>query len=88
MAFRFFRRMKIAPGVSLNLSKSGASMSFGPRGAKVTVGPRGVRETVGIPGTGMYYTTHSGYPVVRVAVRPCWGFLEAIQHTHYRRTVP
>ena len=61
MAFRFFRRMKIAPGVSVNLSKSGASMSFGPRGAKVTVGPRGVRKTVGIPGTGAYYTTHSGY---------------------------
>jgi len=61
MAFRFFRRMKIAPGVSVNLSKSGASMSFGPRGAKVTVGPRGVRRTVGIPGTGAYYTTHSGY---------------------------
>lgn len=36
-------------------------MSFGPRGAKVTVGPRGVRRTVGIPGTGAYYTTHSGY---------------------------
>ena len=61
MAFRFFRRMRIAPGVSVNLSKSGASLSFGPRGAKVTVGPRGVRRTVGIPGTGAYYTAHSGY---------------------------
>ncbi len=61
MAFRFFRRMKIAPGVSVNLSKSGASLSFGPRGAKATVGPRGIRRTVGIPGTGAYYTTHSGY---------------------------
>jgi tetratricopeptide (TPR) repeat protein len=61
MAFRFFRRMKLAPGVSLNLSKSGASLSFGPRGAKVTVGPRGVRKTIGIPGTGMYWTERSGY---------------------------
>ncbi len=60
MAFRFFRRKKLFPGVSLNLSKSGASLSFGPRGAKVTVGPRGVRTTVGIPGTGMYWTQHSG----------------------------
>ena len=57
MAFRFWRRVKIAPGVSLNLSKSGGSLSFGPRGAKYTVGPRGTRQTVGIPGTGMYYTT-------------------------------
>jgi hypothetical protein len=28
---RFWRRMKIAPGLTLNLSKSGGSLSFGPR---------------------------------------------------------
>ncbi len=56
MAFRFWRRLRIAPGVTLNLSKSGGSLSFGPRGAKFTVGPRGKRATVGIPGTGLYYT--------------------------------
>ncbi len=61
MSFRFFRRQKLFPGVSLNLSKSGASLSFGPRGAKVTVGPRGVRKTVGLPGTGAYWTEHTGY---------------------------
>ena len=61
MAFRFFRRTKLFPGVSLNLSKSGASLSFGPRGAKVTVGPKGIRKTVGIPGTGAYWTEHSSY---------------------------
>ena len=59
MGFRFFRRVKIAPGLSLNFSKSGMSFSAGPRGAKVTVGPRGVRTTVGIPGTGLYYTETS-----------------------------
>ena len=58
---RFWRRMKIAPGLTLNLSKSGGSLSFGPRGAKYTVGPRGRRATVGIPGTGLFYTqTASG----------------------------
>ena len=31
------------------------------RGAHVTVGRTGVRKTVGIPGTGIYYTSHSGY---------------------------
>lgn len=59
MGFRFFRRIRIAPGISINLSKSGASLSVGPRGAKLTVGPRGTRTTVGIPGTGMYYTESS-----------------------------
>jgi len=53
---RFWRRVKIAPGLTLNLSKSGGSLSFGPRGAKYTVGPRGRRATVGIPGTGLFYT--------------------------------
>jgi len=56
MAFRFWRRLKIAPGITLNLSKSGGSLSFGPRGAKYTVGPRGKRATFGIPGTGLFYT--------------------------------
>jgi len=57
MSFRFWRRIKIAPGVTLNLSKSGGSLSFGPRGAKFTVGSRGKRATMGIPGTGLFYTT-------------------------------
>lgn len=57
MSFRFWRRIRIAPGVTLNLSKSGGSVSFGPRGAKFTIGPRGKRATMGIPGTGLFYTT-------------------------------
>src|SRR5690625_4557405 len=60
MSFRFFRRIRIAPGVTLNLSKGGASASFGPRGAKVTVGRTGIRRTVGIPGTGIYHTSRTG----------------------------
>lgn len=57
MGFRFFRRMSILPGVTLNLSKSGGSVSVGPRGAKVTMGTKGSRFTLGIPGTGLSYTT-------------------------------
>ncbi len=56
MVFRFWRRLKIAPGITVNLSKTGGSLSFGPRGAKVTVGPRGTRATAGLPGTGLFYT--------------------------------
>lgn len=58
MGFRFFRRVRIAPGLTVNLSKSGASLSVGPRGAKYTIGPRGNRATVGLPGTGLFYTVH------------------------------
>lgn len=53
MGLRFYRRLKILPGLSLNLSGSGLSASFGPRGAKMTIGPRGVFGSVGIPGTGL-----------------------------------
>ena len=62
MAFRFWRRIKLFPGVTLNLSKSGASLSVGPRGAKLTAGPRGLRATAGIPGTGLFHTQELGRP--------------------------
>lgn len=54
--FRFFRRVKIFPGVTLNFSRSGVSISIGPRGFKWTIGSRGERVTVGLPGTGLSYT--------------------------------
>lgn len=56
MGFRVYRWIKVAPGVTVNLSKSGPSVSVGPTGAKTTVGPRGARGTVGVPGTGARYT--------------------------------
>ena len=56
MPLRFWRRVKIAPGVTLNLSKSGTSVSLGPRGAKTTIGHGKVRQTVGLPGSGLFYT--------------------------------
>jgi len=59
VAFRFWRRIQLLPGVTLNLSKSGPSLSIGPRGAKVTVGGRGVRKTLGMPGTGLSYSVHT-----------------------------
>ena len=70
---RFWRRVRIAPGVTINLSKSGASVSVGPRGAKLTVGRRGVRQTLGIPGTGFYATRQLGGPP---ASRPAAPSLE------------
>lgn len=54
MAWSFKKRVKIAPGVNLNLSKSGLSTSIGPKGAKVTVGPQGTYLHTSIPGTGIY----------------------------------
>ena len=79
MSFRFWRRIRLAPGVTLNLSKSTASLSFGPRGAKYTISPRGNRVTAGLPGTGLFYTMQTGRgagraPSVRARDRLDLGF--------------
>ncbi|UYY85581.1 DUF4236 domain-containing protein [Alcaligenes sp. SMD-FA] len=43
MALRFRRSIKLAPGIRMNLSKSGMSLTLGPRGATVGIGKRGAR---------------------------------------------
>jgi hypothetical protein len=58
MPLRFQRRIRVSPGISLNLNKKSVSASFGRRGAHFTVGSQGRRTTVGLPGTGLYYTTY------------------------------
>lgn len=62
MAWSYRKRIKIAPGISINLSKSGISTSIGPKGAKVTVGPKGTYLHTGIPGTGIYSRQKIGSP--------------------------
>jgi hypothetical protein len=53
--WRFQRRRRVAPGVTLNLSKRGAGISVGPRGAKLSAGPRGIAATLTLLGTGLSY---------------------------------
>lgn len=56
MGWRFFRRLRIAPGLWLNLSRGGVSLSAGVRGLRATVGRDRNRLTVGLPGTGLSFT--------------------------------
>ena len=54
MGVRFRKRVKLAPGVYLNLGKTGVSASVGPRGATLNVsGKRKPKVTAGIPGSGL-----------------------------------
>ena len=53
MGFRFRRTIKIAPGIKLNLSKSGVSTTMGKRGLTTTLGKNGAYLNAGVPGTGM-----------------------------------
>nr|WP_314872213.1 DUF4236 domain-containing protein [uncultured Pseudomonas sp.] len=53
MALRFRKSFKIAPGVRINLSKSGLSTSVGGKGVTANLSKRGTRVTGGIPGSGL-----------------------------------
>ncbi len=55
MGWRFSRRIRLLPGVRMNISKSGISWSFGPSGASISFGKRGTHTNLGIPGTGISY---------------------------------
>ena len=55
MGFRFQRSIRLAPGLRLNLSKSGLSATLGRPGTTVNLGRRGVEGSVGLPGTGLSY---------------------------------
>lgn len=62
MPFRFRKSFKVAPGVRLNLSKSGVSTSLGGRGATLNLSKRGAKATLGLPGTGLSYSSTLGRP--------------------------
>ena len=79
MGFRFFKRMNVLPGVTLNLSRSGGSFSVGPRGARLTMGPQGARVSLGIPGTGLYYTTNFSLSKIRKFFGKGTGAAEAAE---------
>lgn len=55
MGLMFRKRIKILPGIHVNLSKSGVSTSIGRRGASVNIGKRGTYFNTGLPGTGIYH---------------------------------
>jgi len=56
MGFRFHQRIKILPGIYLNIGKQGISFSFGVPGATINFGgKRGASATVGVPGSGLSY---------------------------------
>lgn len=58
MGFKFRKRIKIAPGVYVNIGKTGInSATIGKRGASLNVGKKGVKTTVGLPGSGISYTS-------------------------------
>lgn len=56
MGVRLRWRFRVAPGVHLNVSKSGLSMSLGGAPATLNIGRRGLKGTISAPGTGLSYS--------------------------------
>lgn len=58
MGLRFRKRIKVIPGVYINLGNKGAnSVSVGGNGLTANVNKNGTKTTVGLPGTGLSYET-------------------------------
>jgi hypothetical protein len=54
--FQFRKRVKLAPGFSLNVSKKGLGLSAGPKGLKTSISAQGrITGSAGIPGSGISY---------------------------------
>ncbi|HFF8894055.1 DUF4236 domain-containing protein [Escherichia coli] len=60
MGFRFRKRIRIAPGLAINISKSGISTSVGTKGATTNISGKGIKSTFGIPGSGLSWTFGPG----------------------------
>ncbi len=58
MGLNYRKKIKIAPGVKLNVTKKGvSSVSIGKRGASFNINKHGSQATFGIPGSGISYKT-------------------------------
>ena len=54
MGWRYRKRIKVLPGIHINISKSGISTNIGVKGANITFSPKGTYVNTGFPGTGLY----------------------------------
>ncbi|MGM5069007.1 DUF4236 domain-containing protein [Rhodococcus qingshengii] len=61
MGFRFRKSIQIAPGVRVNVSRSGIGYSAGVKGVRITKHANGrVSRTLSVPGTGLSHQTTIG----------------------------
>lgn len=55
MGLKITKRIKLFPGVHLNVGKTGMSLSIGQKGANVNISKKGATGNIGIPGSGISY---------------------------------
>jgi hypothetical protein len=88
MSLRFRRRIKIIPGVHLNISRSGISTSVGVRGASLTLGKQGTYLNTGVPGTGVSWRGRISEPastqnIQPISEQPSAEAVPTLKHTHH-----
>lgn len=54
MEWRYRKRVKVAPGIYMNISKSGVSTTIGGKGSSINIGKNGTYLNTSIPGSGFY----------------------------------
>lgn len=86
MGWRYRKRVKIAPGIHLNFSKSGISTTIGPRGASINIGPKGTYVNTGIPGTGLYNREKISSNSNKGQVHHAVSSSSSSKRNNYRRT--
>ena len=62
MSLKFRKRIRVFPGFTLNLSKSGMSATLGVKDCSVNIGKNGTYLNTGIPGTGLSNRKNVDYP--------------------------
>ncbi|MFI5446211.1 DUF4236 domain-containing protein [Polaromonas sp. UC242_47] len=67
---RFRKSIKLAPGIRMNLSGSGASWTLGPRGASIGIGKRGTFLNAGVPGSGFSFRQSLSAGSTNAVARP------------------
>ncbi|WP_283648023.1 DUF4236 domain-containing protein [Hafnia paralvei] len=85
MGFRFRKRIKIAPGLSINISKSGVSTSIGGKGSTVNIGKKGVKATTSIPGTGISHSSNLLSFKNKSSKESISDDLNAVEESHSKR---
>ncbi|MBX9935040.1 MAG: DUF4236 domain-containing protein [Burkholderiaceae bacterium] len=70
MGWKFQKRIRLLPAVTLNLSRKGISTSFGTRGARVTLGHGKRHTTLDMPGSGISYTNVASTKAARLSAAP------------------
>jgi hypothetical protein len=72
MGLRFRRKIRVLPGVAINLPKSGISASLGKPGFTVNVNKDGHQTTFGLPGSGLsYQVERAPWPAQSPPSPPC-----------------